>query len=72
MNSAEQCAVSIVAANHETLEALAQLLQKEETLDHHQFEEFLAGYQLALPEQPCAQMRKPLPDDGGDAPEDTP
>lgn len=72
VSCAEQCAVSVVAANHETLEALAQLLQKEETLDHHQFEGFLAGYQLALPEKPCAEMSKPLPDDGKTAKKDIP
>jgi len=70
VNCAEKCAESIVADNRETLEALAQLLIKEETIDHSQFEGFLAGYQLALPGEPCAEMSKPLPDDGKAAKED--
>jgi cell division protease FtsH len=53
---AHECATRLVAANRKVLEALANLLLAEESLDKEQFEEFLSAYQLVLPEEGCAEI----------------
>jgi cell division protease FtsH len=53
---AQACAEGIIIANRDILEKLGRKLLAEESLDHQQFEAFLAEYDLKLPDGPCADM----------------
>ncbi|MGK2943713.1 MAG: ATP-dependent metallopeptidase FtsH/Yme1/Tma family protein, partial [Desulfuromonadales bacterium] len=66
VTSSQRCAEAIIAGNRAALEALAQTLLKEESLDRQQFDEFLSEFSLVLPEDTCADMlrvsaEEPLP-----------
>ena len=56
VEQAEACAASIVANNRDILDALANLLLKEESIDHVTFEEFLADKKIGEPGELCVQM----------------
>ncbi|WP_432821508.1 ATP-dependent zinc metalloprotease FtsH, partial [Trichloromonas sp.] len=49
VHSAEESAVQIVSDQRETIDALAQLLLVEESIDREQFDRFLSGHQLPPP-----------------------
>ena len=66
VTSSQHCAEAIIAGNRDALEALAQTLLEEESLDRQQFDEFLSEFSLVLPEDTCADMlrvfaEEPLP-----------
>ncbi len=61
VTAAQECAAGIIAENRDVLEALATLLLEEESIDKEQFSEFLSGYQLVLPDGPCAEMNRAAP-----------
>ena len=56
VTSAQRCAAEIIAGNRQILDALAQRLLEEESIDTEQFEDFLSGFQMVLPEGPCAEL----------------
>lgn len=55
VDTAEACAIKIVLDNRETIEALAQMLLNEESLDREQFDKFLSEHPLTRADQPCTQ-----------------
>ncbi len=57
VNLAEECATAVLAENRKTLEALAEQLLEEESLDFQQLESFLADKTLNFPQKSCAEMR---------------
>jgi len=54
--AAQECAIGIISENRTILESLAKRLLNEESLDREQFESFMSGQKLKLPDGPCADM----------------
>jgi ATP-dependent Zn protease len=50
------CAEQVLAENRDVLEALAERLFEEETLDHERLEEFFQSRALNLPDKACVDL----------------
>ena len=68
---AQDCAEAIVKKNKDALEALAQKLLEEESIDRDDFEEFLEAQELVLPDGLCSDMlHQRVPEDVDDDKQD--
>jgi cell division protease FtsH len=56
VHTAQVCAEQVLAENRDVLEALAERLFEEETLDHERLEEFFQSRMLNLPNKACADL----------------
>ena len=54
--AAQECSVAIISENRTVLESLAKQLLHDESLDREQFENFMTGQKLKLPDGPCAEV----------------
>jgi cell division protease FtsH len=56
VHTAQVCAEQVLAENRDVLEALAERLFEEETLDHERLEEFFQSRALNLPDKACVDL----------------
>ena len=56
IHTAQECAEQVLAENHDVLEALAEILFEEETLDQERLKEFFQSRTLKLPDKACADL----------------
>jgi cell division protease FtsH len=63
---ADQCVRAVVAANRDTLEALAERLMAEESLDRELLEDFFGEHSLVFPREECQELCGTTQDDSGE------
>jgi cell division protease FtsH len=56
IHTAQECAEQVLTENHDVLEALAEILFEEETLDQERLKEFFQTRTLKLPDKACADL----------------